>query len=93
MGAMRAPWLDTLNALTSVQGFAELQGIGRAVQHLPAFSEGLADQLRASLGDWRDTIAWPEKIFNDTLARTSFYSDKGLNSRLTNFPATRFTKA
>jgi hypothetical protein len=90
MSAMRAPWLDTLNALTSVQGFAELQGIGHAVQHLPAFSEGLADQLRASLGDWRDTIAWPENIFNDALARTSFYSDMGLNSRLTDFPTDAF---
>jgi hypothetical protein len=92
MGAMRVAWLDNANALQSMQGFAELQGIGRAVQRLPAFSEGLADQLRASLGDWRDTITWPENIFNDTLARTAFYTDMGLNSRLTDFPGAAFNQ-
>lgn len=90
MGAMRVAWLDSANVLQSMQGFAELQGIGRAVRQLPAFSEGLADQLRASLGDWRDTITWPENIFNDTLARTVFYADMGLNSRLTDFPGAAF---
>ena len=32
MGAMRVAWLDNANALQSMQGFAELQGIGRAVR-------------------------------------------------------------
>ena len=90
MEAMRTPWLDTVDKLKSINGFAELQGIGLALQAPSAFSDGIARQLRAALGDWRDTIKWPENIFDDTLARTAFYADKGLHSRLTDFPADAF---
>ena len=87
MEAMRTPWLDIQNSLQSLNGFAELQNIGLAVQRLSSFGEGLADQLRVSLGDWRDAITWPKDIFNDALARTAFYVDKGFDPRLTDFCA------
>lgn len=90
MEAMHTPWLDMQNHLKSIGGFAELQSIGLAVQGLSSFGEELADRLRVSLGDWRDTITWPKDIFSDTLVRTAFYTDKGFDSRLTDFPAEAF---
>lgn len=93
MEAMGTPWLDMQNRLQSFGGFAELQSIGLAMQQLPTFGERLADQLRAGLGDWQQTISWPETIFSDMLARTAFYADRGLNSRLTDFPAEAFRQS
>jgi len=88
--AMRTPWLDVQKPIQSLGGFAELQSIGIALRGLPAFDERLVNELRASLGDWRMAITWPENIFGDALLRTAFYADKGLDLRLTDFPAAAF---
>lgn len=93
MEAMRSPWLGAQNALRSVTGFAELQGIGRALQRsLPAFDERPSDALRAGLGDWREPIDWPSSTFDDPLARSAFYIERGFNSALTDFPAPAFAE-
>ena len=42
MENMRTPWLDIQEATRSVAGFAELQGIGRALESLPSFGDSLA---------------------------------------------------
>jgi len=87
---MQTPWLDTVDQLRSVSAFADLQGIGLALQTMPSFSDQFTDLLRDDLGDWRDQIAWPEKIFNNAIARTMFYEERGFDPALTAFPAAAF---
>ena len=53
MERMRTPWLDIHESLRSISGFAALQGIGNALQHMPAFGSNLSVALRVDLGDWR----------------------------------------
>jgi Swt1-like HEPN len=91
--AMKSPWLDAENTLHSIRGFAELQGIGQALRHLPTFDPRLADALRLELGDWRYVIDWPPHIFMDPMARTEFYIERGLNPGLTDFPAPAFKES
>jgi hypothetical protein len=93
MQTMRTPWLDMQNRLQSFGSFAELQNIGIALHNLPAFDEKLVDQLRIALGDWRGAIDWPDNIFSDALARSTFYVGKGFDPRLTDFPADAFRQS
>lgn len=90
---MRTPWLDMEDKIRSISGLVELQSIGQALRTMPTFDTKLADMLRTDLGDWREKIIWPPDIFTDPLARTSFYSDLGLNSSLTAFPAKAFEQS
>lgn len=91
--AMQTPWLDTANQLRSVRAFADLQGIGLALRTMPSFGDQFTDLLRDELGDWRDKIAWPERIFGDAAARTMFYEERGLDPALTAFPAGAFKQS
>ena len=90
LDAMRAPWLDAQNALRSIGGFVELQRIGLSLSNLPSFDFDLTERLRLDLGDWRIAIDWPRDIFTDVAARTAFYESRGLDLRLTDFPAAAF---
>lgn len=91
--AMHTPWLDMQDKLQSVAGFAELQRIGISLRESHPFEDHLADQLRAVLGDWRDTIAWPDNIVTDPWTRTDFYAARGLDPRLTRFPREAFKES
>jgi len=93
MESMRTPWLDAHEAMKSMAGFAEIQGIGHALRSMPAFDESLAAALRPELGDWRDTITWPQEIFTNLAARADFYVDLGFNAALTNFPPPAFEQS
>jgi hypothetical protein len=90
MQAMHSPWLNTLDELRSLKGFAGLQAVGLSVKTLPGFSDGLASMLRRELGDWRDAVTWPEAVFSDIGTRTDFYLDRGFNPDLTDVPADAF---
>jgi hypothetical protein len=90
LDAMRAPWLDAQNSLRSIGGFVELQRIGLSLSSVPSFDFDLTDRLRLDLGDWRVAIDWPRDIFTDVAARTAFYESRGLDVRLTDFPAAAF---
>ena len=57
---------------------------------MPAFDLHLTETLRLDLGDWRQEIVWPPEIFDDVIARTSFYEERGLNSTLTAYPTAAF---
>ena len=87
---LTAPWLDTADALRSISGFCELQGIGHRLRHSAPFDPGAADRLRLVLGDWREPVDWPAPIFTDPLARSDFYLERGLDPALTEFPAEAF---
>jgi hypothetical protein len=91
--SMRTPWLDAHEAMKSMAGFAEIQGIGHALQNMPAFDESFAATLRLELGDWRDTISWPPEIFTDLAARADFYVGLGFNAALTDFPLRAFEQS
>ena len=86
MNSMHTPWLNKLDEPGSIAGFARLQGIGHALSTMPAFGSQLTASLRVDLGDWRKKISWPTEIFDDLFARTSFYTEHGLNPALTGFP-------
>ena len=88
--SMQAPWLDMENKLQSLEGLSALQGIGHALRTMPPFDTGLADALRADLGDWRNETALPSEIFIDLRARQSFYEECGLNQALIAFPSDAF---
>ena len=90
MEAMRTPWLDIANKLQSINGFAKLQCIVHALRTVPVFDPHLTSVLRSHLGNWRNEINWPSEIFTNPLARTSFYSERGLDPTLTAFPAEAF---
>jgi hypothetical protein len=93
MEAMRVPWLDTENKLQSIIGFAELQGIGLAMQRFAPFDEKFTDQIRRDLGDWRAPLNFPKPIFEDVAARVTFYEGLGLNRQLTAFPEEAFDES
>jgi hypothetical protein len=90
LAAMRAPWLDAQNTLRSMGGFVELQRIGLSLSNLPSFNSDLTERLRLNFGDWRAAIEWPRDIFTDVAVRTAFYESRGLDLRLTDFPAAAF---
>jgi len=93
MESMCTPWLDAQEAMRSMAGFAELQGIGRALVSMPSFGDSLASALRIDLGDWRDPIAWRSEIFTDLAARSDFYASLGFDRALTDFPALAFAQS
>lgn len=93
MESMRTPWLDAKEAMRSMAGFAELQGIGRALVSMPSFGDSLASALRIDLGDWRDPIGWRPEIFTDLVARSDFYVSLGFDRALTDFPALAFEQS
>ena len=93
MESMRTPWLNAQEAMRSVAGFAELQGIGRALMNMPSFGDNLASALRIDLGDWRDTITWRPEILTDLAERSDFYVSLGFDRTLTDFPAPAFQQS
>ncbi len=93
MKSMHTPWLDIDNKLASITGFVELQCIGHALRTRSTFDALLTDALRVDLGDWRDEISWPDDIFIDPPARTSFYVERGFDPALTAFPPEAFEES
>jgi len=91
--SMHTPWLDKVESIRSLGGFAALQGIGHVLKDMPAFGHDLGAALRVDLGDWRDTITWPAEIFTNYSARAGFYVSRGFNPALTDFPSPAFEES
>ena len=91
--SLRTPWLNTANQFRSVRAFADLQGIGLAMRTMSSFGDQFTDLSRDDLGDWRDQIRSPEKIFDDAATRTMFCEERGLDLALTFLPATAFEQS
>ena len=81
MDAMTTSWLDKANERKSVDGFIALQGIGHSLSNMRPFGDRLTDALQVDLGDWSGTFVWPNDIFVDAPARTSFYVSRGNSIR------------
>ena len=93
MEAMHTPWLDAQETLRSVTGLAEIHGIGRMLENMPAFDDTVCAALRVDLGDWREKIIWPKHVLTDVGARAKFYEDLGFDTALTDFPAPAFRES
>ena len=91
--AIRSPWLDMQAQMRSVGAFADIQSIGFALQNIPAFDDRLTELLRIELGDWQDRIDFPKEIFDNPLARSAFYLERGFDPALTAFPTDAFTQS
>lgn len=91
--AIRSPWLDMQAQMRSVGAFADIQSIGFALQNIPAFDDRLTELLRIDLGDWQDRINFPKEIFDNPLARSAFYLERGFDPALTAFPTDAFTQS
>ena len=91
--SMKTPWLDASDRLGSLERLVSLDRIGELSSRRSSFGPEVAEQLRRSLGDWRDTISWPESIWSDLGARAEFYVDLGFDADLTHLPAPAFHDA
>lgn len=92
MGQMATPWLHLQDSMRSVAAFAELQGMGRALESLSGFDHRLTEALRAGLGDWREPISWQPDVLFDAGRRAEFYEGLGFNPDLTALPALAFSE-
>ena len=93
LAAMKNPWLDVENELGSVKGILGLQKIGEVIGRQATFSEAVAVPVRERLGDWRESVTWPDEIWRDLAARADFYAERGFDADLTNFPPAAFREA
>jgi hypothetical protein len=92
MEQMATPWLDVQETVRSVTAFAEMQGMGRALESLGSFEKELSVVLRTGLGDWRDPIAWQPEVLLDLDRRADFYTGLGFNHDLTALPPPAFAE-
>lgn len=90
LASMSSPWMRDLAGQRSASALLELHGLGNALRLVQGFDHGLTLALRADFGDWRDTIAFPEVVFEDPVARTNLYVAQGFNAALTDFPDLAF---
>lgn len=90
--AIGSPWLDMAAQMRSVGAFADIQSVGFALKNIPAFDDRLTKLLRIDLGDWQDRINFPQVIFDNPLARSAFYQERGFDPALTAFPADAFAE-
>jgi hypothetical protein len=92
MEQMATPWLLAHETMRSVAAFAELQGMGRALESLGTFENELTRALRMGLGDWRDPISWQPELLLDLDRRADFYAGLGFNHDLTALAAPAFAE-
>ena len=90
VASMSRPWLRELEAARSATALMELHGLGAALRSVQGFDEQLTAVLRTDLGDWRDSISFPQIVFDEPTARTAFYAERGFNLSLTDFPEATF---
>lgn len=93
LAEIRTPWLNMGEQMRSVSAFADLQSIGFALNNVPAFDDNFANLLRADLGDWQERLTIPEVVYEDPLARSAFYQERGLDRHLAAFPAEAFSQS
>ena len=93
LASMSSPWMRDLGAQRSASALLELHGLGNALRSVQGFDHGLTVALRADFGDWRDTIAFPQVVFEDPVARTNLYVAQGFNTALTDFPNLAFRES
>lgn len=90
MAAMRSPWFQIEEGLTSAKAFSEIIAIGRGIDSFRPFDYVFAASLRPDLGDWRDLLSpLPEPLI-DPVLRSGFYVERGFDPDLTDFTPSAF---
>ena len=90
INAMQHPWLHNNNFDQSAKSFSDIQLMGEMLKAYRPYDDILCGALRHNLGDWRDSINYNSKLFDDLGLRSHFYFEQGLNPSLTEFPAAAF---
>jgi len=93
IASMSRPWIREMEAVRSMTALMELQGLGSALRSVHGFDDRLTAALRLDFGDWRDRISFPPVVFDDPVARTGFYVERGFNASLTDFPEETFEQS
>lgn len=93
LAAMTNPWLDIENERASIERLTGLLNLGDIIGNQAAFSQSAVAKIRTRLGDWRDTITWPDQIWRDMAARADYYDDLGFDANLTDMPVPAFREA
>ena len=94
MEAMRTPWLDVRDSIPGRSAASQnCRKSAWSCSASPSFDPGFTDNLRTALGDWRAPVTLPASIFDDVVARTALYAERGLDRYLTAFPAAAFRES
>jgi len=93
MGGMREPWIQIRESISSARAFSDLIAIGRGVNNLPAFDRAFTNELRHSLGDWREQIEIRLEPLLNPLSRSEYYIEMGFDSALTEFTQEAFDQS
>lgn len=91
--SMSNPWMREIEAQYSATALMELHGLGTMLRTVHGFDEAMTTVLRLDFGDWRDSISFPQIVFDDPVARTEFYVERGFNVALTDFPDKAFQES
>jgi hypothetical protein len=84
------PWVSDCDASASVRGFVEVQVLGGALDAYRPFGQDITLATRDVLGDWSHVTALPADIFTDSLARSTFYLERGYDPAVADFPVQTF---
>lgn len=87
---MTQPWMHLEHAGRSMSGIADLLALGNGLSRFKPFDTSLVENLRPSLGDWRDHVEFPQIALVDPITRIELYRDQGVDEILTDFPVSAF---
>lgn len=76
--------------MQSITSFAELHSFGRSIAAADPFGDTISSALRTRLGDWRDSITYPVNAASSIVARSNFYTERGVDFNLADFPEAAF---
>lgn len=93
MSAMGSPWLNVLDPANSVRAFSDIQLIGSLANSDAPYGVPASNFLRRHLGDWRDVDTADEDYGDDPTTRSIAYTNRGLDSALTDFTPGAFDES
>lgn len=93
MAAMRSPWLQIEESLTSAKAFSEIVAMGRGIESHSVFDHDFAAALRPGLGDWRDLLTQVPEPLIDPVLRSGYYVERGFNPGLIDFTPAAFDES
>ena len=90
LALMTRPWVDTRDAMRSIGSFAEIHSIDRLLGTRNPFEDHVSDIWRERLGDWREPATFPKSTAENSVVRTNFYVERGVDLKLADFPPAAF---
>ena len=93
LDGIHAPWAHAGEELASTKALSEIIAMGRGIDIKGAFDKEFTEALRLNLGDWRDVVLPSPDSMLHVVERMEFYSDRGLNPDLSDFPQVAFDES